>query len=48
MSKTRYKLIIKAISWLTSWGMQEYADAVNSLLIDYELLKIEAEDKREE
>ena len=47
MDKSQHKLIIQAISWLKGWNLLEYADAVSNLLTEYELLKLENENKRE-
>jgi len=48
MNKEQYKLVIKAIAWLRGWEALEEAKAVNDLLIDYELLKLEQDNKRDD
>jgi hypothetical protein len=48
MNEKQHKLVIKAIAWLLDWRMVEHAEAINNLLVSYELLKLEAEERLSE
>ena len=48
MNEEKRKLVIRLIAWAKGWNMLEESSAVQDLLTEYELLKLEVADKRED